>query len=408
MERGYRYRIYPTREQQELMAKTFGCCRFVYNRCLDRKKTLYETEKTSLSRTECNNWCNRELKAEFEWLREVDKFALTNAIYDMDSAYKKFFRENAGYPKFRSKHGGHNSYKTNLTNGNIAVDFDSNHIKLPKLGSVKARLHRRFEGQIKNVTVSMSPSGKYFASVCVDAPVPEFSHAVNVIGLDMGLKSLCVTSTGVKYNSPEQLDRLSLRLKRMQHDLSRKKKGSSNYDKQKHRIAITHERIANIRKDNLHKLTRALVDENQVIVSENLNVKGMMRNHHLAFGIASASWSELMRQLDYKSSWYGRMYIKVDAFFPSSQLCSCCGYQNASARNLSIRKWTCPVCGAFHDRDVNAAENILMEGLRKEGIEKYIGQGLPEYKPVDQPTMDERSISCLRSRAGMKQEAHRL
>ena len=151
MERGYRYRIYPTREQQELMAKTFGCCRFVYNMCLDRKKTLYEAEKTSLSRTDCNNWCNRELKVEFEWLREVDKFALTNAIYDMDSAYQKFFREHAGYPKFRSKHSGYNSYKTNYTNGNIAVDFRTNYVKLPKLGNVKAKLHRRFEGKINKL-----------------------------------------------------------------------------------------------------------------------------------------------------------------------------------------------------------------------------------------------------------------
>lgn len=408
MERGYRYRIYPTREQQELMAKTFGCCRFVYNRCLDRKKSLYETEKTSLSRTDCNNWCNRELKAEFEWLREVDKFALTNAIYDMDSAYQKFFREHAGYPKFRSKHNGHNSYKTNYTNGNISVDFDSNRIKLPKMGSIRAKLHRRFEGQIKNVTVSMTPSGKYFVSICVDAPFPEFSHACGVVGLDMGLKNLCITSDGVRYDSPEHINKLRQRLKRMQHNLSRRKKGSSNYNKQKHRIAIVHERIASIRKDNLHKLTRALVDENQVIVSESLNVKGMLRNHNLASGIASASWSELTRQLTYKCGWYGRKYIKVDTFYPSSQTCSCCGYRNPDMKDLSVRRWVCPQCGTSHDRDVNAARNILVEGLRKEGIDEYIGQGLPEYKPVDRPTMDERSVSCLRSRAGVKQEAHRL
>lgn len=378
MERGYKYRIYPTREQRELMAKTFGCCRFVYNTCLDRRKNLYESEKRSISRTDCNNWCNRELKVEFEWLREVDKFALTNAIYDMDSAYQKFFREHAGYPKFRSKHSGYNSYKTNYTNGNIAVDFRTNYVKLPKLGNVKAKLHRRFEGKIKNVTVSITPSGKYFVSICVDAPLPEFRHASGAVGLDMGLKDLCITSKGVIYDSPDRIDALQARLKKMQHDLSRKKKGGVNYLKQKHRIAIVHERISNIRKDNLHKLTRALVDENQIIVSESLNVKGMLHNHHLAKDIASASWSEMTRQLSYKSRWYGRKYIKVDMFYPSSQTCSCCGYRNPDVKDLSVRKWVCPECGATHDRDVNAARNILNEGLRTEGIEIYIGQGLPE------------------------------
>lgn len=408
MERGYKYRIYPTEEQRKLMAKTFGCCRFVYNQCLAKRKYLYESERKSISRTDCNNWCNRELKKEFDWLREVDKFALTNAIFDIDSAYNKFFREHAGYPKFRSKHNGHKSYKTNYTNGNIAVDFESNRIKLPKLGNVKIKLHRRFEGQIKNVTVSLTPSGKYFVSICVDTPVPDFTHASGVVGIDVGLKNLVVTSDGMKVDIPSELESLRKRVGRLQHALSRKKKGSSNYSKQKHHIAVIHDKISNIRKDNLHKITRKLIDENQVIVSEDLNVKGMLRNHHLARGIASASWSELTRQLSYKSSWYGRKYIWIDTFFPSSQYCSCCGYRNNSVKDFSIRKWTCPECGTHHDRDINAARNILSEGLRKEGIDEYIGQELPEYKPVDRPTMDERGDCRLRSRAGMKQEAHRL
>lgn len=408
MERGYKYRIYPTKEQQELLAKTFGCCRFVYNRCLDRKKTLYETSKQSVSRTDSNNWCNRELKSEFEWLHEVDKFALTNAIYNMESAYQKFFREHAGYPKFRSKHSGRNSYKTNYTNGNIEVLFDDGLVKLPKLGKVKAILHRRFEGVVKNATISLTPSGKYFVSVCVNTPVPAFSPATGAIGIDLGLKDLCVTSLGEKYDVPKQIVKLQARLRREQHALSRKKKGGSNYAKHKRRIAIIHEKIADIRKDNLHKLSRAIVDENQVIVSESLNVKGMIRNHKLAASIASASWSELTRQLSYKSGWYGRKYIKIDPFYPSSQTCSCCGYKNALVKKLSVRKWVCPECGHAHDRDVNAAINILREGLISSGLEPYIGQGLPEFKPVDQPTMDDRCISSLRSRAGMKQEAHRL
>ena len=402
---GYKYRIYPSRIQKSQIVRTIGSCRFVYNRCLDKKKTAYECEKKCITRIDCNNWCNSELKAEFAWLREVDKFALTNAIYDMDSAYQKFFSEHTGHPKFRSKHGRHNSYKTNYTNGNIAVDFEGNWIKLPKLGKVKAKLHRKFKGHIKNVTVSLSPSGKCFASICVDASNQERNHAYGVVGLDMGLKDLVVTSDGVRNEVSSEMGALQKKVRRLQHGLSRKKRGSSNYNKQKHRIAETHERIANIRIDNLHKITRALVDENQIIVCESLNVKGMMSIHHLASSIASASWSELVRQLAYKSSWYGRKFIMIDRFFPSSQNCSCCGCKNTSVKNLSIRRWICPNCGAVHDRDINAARNILMEGLRKEGIDEYIGQELPEYKPVDRPTMDERSLSCLRSRAGMKQES---
>lgn len=407
MERGYKYRIYPNKEQREFIAKTFGCCRFVYNHALDRRKTLYENEGVSLSRTDCNNWCNRELKAQYEWLREVDKFALTNSIYDMDNAYKKFFKEHAGYPKFKSKHNSRQSYTTNYTNRNIAVDFSGNTIKLPKLGRVKAKVHRTFDGVIKNATVSCTPSGRYYVSICVDSSLPEFNLASGVVGVDLGLKDLCICSDGAKYDSPD-LTKLQSRLKRQQRSLSKKTKGSSNYKKQKERLARLHEKITNIRKDSLHKLSRSLVDENQIIVTESLNVKGMLKNHHLARSISAASWSELTRQIEYKSRWYGRKYIKIDTFYASSQTCCNCGHKEPKVKNLSVRSWTCPQCSSVHDRDVNAAVNILKEGLRKEGLEIYIGQGLPEFKPVDRPTMDDRRVNDLRSRTGMKQEAHRL
>ena len=407
MERGYKYRIYPNKAQRELIAKTFGCCRFVYNHALDRRKTMYENEGVSLSRTDCNNWCNRELKAQYEWLREVDKFALTNSIYDMDNAYKKFFKEHAGYPKFKSKHNSRQSYTTNFTNDNIAVDFDGNTIKLPKLGRLKAKVHRTFDGIIKNATVSCTPSGKYFVSICVDSVISEFHPALGIVGLDLGIKDLCTCSDGTKFNSPD-LTKLQARLKRQQRSLSKKTKGSNNHKKQKVRLARLHEKITYIRKDSLHKLSRSLVDENQVIVTESLNVKGMLRNHHLARSISDASWYELTRQLEYKSRWYGRKYIKIDTFYASSQTCSNCGHKEQKVKNLALRSWICPKCSADHDRDVNAAVNILKEGLRQEGLEIYIGQGLPEFKPVDRPTMDDRRTSGLRSRAGMKQEAHRL
>lgn len=406
MERGYKYRIYPNKAQRELIAKTFGCCRFVYNHTLDRRKTMYENEGVSLSRTDCNNWCNRELKVQNEWLREVDKFALTNSIYDMDNAYKKFFKEHAGYPKFKSKHNSRQSYTTNFTNGNIAVDFNSHTIKLPKLGKIKAKLHRTFDGIIKNATVSCSPSGKYFVSICVNSVISEFHPAPGIVGLDLGIKDLCTCSDGTKFNSLD-LTKLQSRLKRQQRSLSKKTKGSSNYKKQKVRLARLHEKITNTRKDSLHKLSRSLVDENQVIVTESLNVKGMLNNHRLARSISDASWYELTRQIEYKSRWYGRKYIKIDTFYASSQTCSNCGHKEPKVKNLAVRTWTCPKCCTIHDRDVNAAINILKEGLRQEGLDIYIGQGLPEFKPVDRPTMDDRRTSDLRSRAGMKQEAHR-
>ena len=407
MERGYKYRIYPNKAQQELIAKTFGCCRFVYNHALDRRKNLYENQGLSESRNDINNWCNRELKVQYEWLREVDKFALTNSIYDLDNAYKKFFREHTGYPRFKSKHDSRQSYTTNYSHDNIAVDFERNIVKLPKVGRVKAKIHRTFDGIIKNATISCTPSGKYFVSICVKSELPEFYPAFGVVGLDLGIKSLCTCSDGTKFNSPD-LTKLQSRLKHQQRSLSKKTKGSSNYKKQKVRLARLHEKISNIRKDSLHKLSRSLVDENQIIVTESLNVKGMLKNHHLARSISDASWSELTRQIEYKSRWYGRKYIKIDTFYASSQTCSNCGHKEQRVKNLAVRAWTCPKCSVTHDRDFNAAFNILKEGLRQEGLEVYIGQELPKFKPVDRPTMDDRRDSDLRSRAGMKQEAHRL
>ena len=237
--------------------------------------------------------------------------------------------------------------------------------------------------------------------------MPEFYPAFGVVGLDLGIKSLCTCSDGTKFNSPD-LTKLQSRLKHQQRSLSKKTKGSSNYKKQKVRLARLHEKISNIRKDSLHKLSRSLVDENQIIVTESLNVKGMLKNHHLARSISDASWSELTRQIEYKSRWYGRKYIKIDTFYASSQTCSNCGHKEQRVKNLAVRAWTCPKCSVTHDRDFNAAFNILKEGLRQEGLEVYIGQELPKFKPVDRPTMDDRRVSDLRSRAGMKQEAHRL
>lgn len=365
MLKAYKYRIYPNDEQKVQIAKTFGCCRFVYNQTLAYRKEIYEKEKKSVSKTDCNNYCNRELKKDYEWLKGVDKFALTNAIYNMDSAYQKFFREHAGYPKFKSKHDNHKSYTTNFTNGNITVDFENGKVKLPKLKEVRTKLHRDFSGQIKSATVSQVPSGKYYVSILVETEHEEFPHTKQNIGLDLGIKDLCITSDGKKYENPKTIEKYERKLAGLQRQLAHKEKGSNNYYKKKKQIALCHEKITNTRKDYLHKISHEIISENQVIVSENLQIKNMVKNHHLAKSISDVSWYEMTRQLEYKAEWNKRKYIKIDTFYASSQICSVCGCQNAGTKKMSVREWICPVCGAKHDRDVNAAKNILAEGLRQ-------------------------------------------
>lgn len=360
------YRIYPNKEQEILINKTFGSVRFVYNKILKFKQELYNQTLMSFSKTECNNWVNRVLKEEYSFLREIDKFALTNAIYNLDDAYSKFFKEHKGYPKYKSKKDNHNSYITNYTNNNITVDYDNNLIKLPKLGYIKTKVHRNILGKIKNATISKVPSGKYFVSVTYECNNNETLSITNkCVGIDLGIKDLVITSDGIKYENPHTLKHYQSRLIKLGRKLSKKKKGSNNYKKLKKKIALCYERITNIRKDNLHKISNKLINENQVIVTEDLCVSNMIKNHKLASSIADASFGELVRQLEYKAKWYGRTLIKVDTFYPSSQLCNICGYKNSNIKDLKIRTWICSNCHTSHDRDTNAAINILQEGLRK-------------------------------------------
>lgn len=364
MLKGYKYRIYLNKQQEEQIQKTFGCCRFVYNQTLAYRNDKYKTSKESMNKTSCNNYVNQVLKKEYEWLKEVDKFALTNSVYHMDNAYQKFFTEYTGFPKFKSKKNNKKTYTTNFTNGNIEVSFEGNKIKLPKLKWVKAKVHRNFVGQIKSATISQTSSGKYFVSVLVETEHKPVESTGCMIGIDLGIKDLLITSDGEKFDNIHTTKKYEDKLTKEQRKLSHKQKGSKNWNKQRIKVAKIHEKIHNTRINNLHKISHKLINENQVIVSENLSVSNMVKNHNLAKAITDCGWYELTRQIGYKSDWNNRQYIKIGRFTKSSQPCNVCGYINTETKDLSVRQWTCPECGTIHDRDINAAINILNEGLR--------------------------------------------
>ena len=372
--RAYKFRLYPNLEQMIIINKTFGCSRLVYNHYLNKKQELYKNAKKNLTANDCISDL-KNLYIEYPFLKEVDSMSLRCALFDLDNSYKKFFKEKKGYPKYKNRYEK-NSYRTNYIKNtykgkiyeNIKLDLINKTITLPKLKEISIKGYRNtknIEGRIINATITKEKNGKYYVSVLYEQNLKEKEFTPNnIVGIDVGIKDLVITSDGNKYNNDKIILKYEKRIKRKQKELSRRIKDSNNFYKTKKQIAILYSKLANARIYTIHKITKEITDTNDIIVTETLKIKNMLKNHKIAKALQDASLSELIRQLIYKAKWKFKKLYQIDTYYPSSQICSRCDYKNEITKNLNIREYICPNCQTVLDRDNNAAQNIMFEGLK--------------------------------------------